>query len=268
MIKYDKVERKLNEQVKTILILIKNDYYIFMSPAKRKVLDELISCEQIVVVNKGISHFRDNTLAHGGRALKDGKIHFYPDVRNFNTDEAIEYCIKILPHECFHYFIQPDNIKLQNRLEKEMANFYTEGLVERETRIFGERHKEELSYSKANYGYNINFVNMLQNRLNASSYEIIFSEDDYIKNIGNYIQEYRAILEQKEHNLEVIKDISRSFPIDIQRKVLNKMRNMILQDGNAKAAKERLKTFEFVSDKSIQQLDTISDKEIKERLEI
>ena len=265
MIEYEKVEQILNQQAKIILKLIKNDYYSFMSFEKKRILDELINCDQIVIINKGISHFNDNTLAHGGRALKDGKIHFYPDVRNFNTDEAIETCIKILPHECFHYFIQPDNIKLENRLEKEMANFYTEGLVERETRRFSKKHKGEISCSKANYGYNINFVNMIEKRLNASSYEVIFSEDEYVKNIGNYISEYRKILKEKEHNLKVIEDISKYFPMDTQRKALNRMRSIILQDGNAKAVKEKLKTFKFVPIENIQQLDEIEESLLEER---
>ena len=167
MIDYKSVQEKLNEEAKKILLLIKKDYYSYMSDEKKQILDELID-GQIVIVNQGTSHFNDNTLAHGGRALNDGKIHFYPDVRNFTTEEAIEVCKGILPHECFHYFIQPDKLRYGSELEKEMSSFYTEGLVEKEARVFFERHQDEIDFEKANYGYNINFVNTIQGRLYSS----------------------------------------------------------------------------------------------------
>ena len=46
-----------------------------MSQDKKRVLGELLQNGNIVVVNQGASYFKDRTLAHGGRALKDGKIH-------------------------------------------------------------------------------------------------------------------------------------------------------------------------------------------------
>lgn len=262
MIDYSLVEEKLNKEAKKIILLIKKDYYCYMSPKKKQTLEDLIINGQIVIVNQGVSHFNDNTLAHGGRSLGDGKIHFYPDVRDFDTEEAIEICKKILPHECFHYFIQPDGFKIDDELEKEMASFYTEGLVEKETRKFCEQHKEEVEFEKANYGYNINFVNMIQDRLCASGYENIFSESNYIRDISGYISEYKATLEQKEQNLNVIEEISKRFPIDMQSKVTRKLKTKVLQDGNALAVKAKLRDFKFVPIRIIEQLDISNEKEL------
>lgn len=262
MIDYNLVEKDLNKKVKKIILLIKNDYYCYMSPRKKQILEDLIIDEQIVIVNQGISHFNDNTLAHGGRALMDDKIHFYPDVRGFNTKEAIETCGKILPHECFHYFIQPDRFEIDDKLEREMANFYTEGLVERETRKFCKQHEGEVEYKKANYGYNINFVNMIQNGLCASGYENIFSENNYIKDIGKYTAEYKATLKQEKKNLKIIEEIAKSFPIDMQSKALRRMRTAVLQDGNTSALKTKLRNFKFIPISYIEQLDAINEKEL------
>ena len=82
MTNYDLVEKQLDDEAKRILMLIKEDYYSSMSKAKRKVLDSLLK-GQVVIVNQGTSIFSDSTLAHGGRTLGDGKIHFYPDAREF-----------------------------------------------------------------------------------------------------------------------------------------------------------------------------------------
>ncbi len=262
MIEYSLVEKNLNEAAKKIILLIKKDYYCYMSPKKKQILENLIINGQIVIVNQGVSHFNDNTLAHGGRSLDDGKIHFYPDVRGFDTKEAIEICKKILPHEVFHYFIQPDGFKIDDELEKEMASFYTEGLVEKETRKFCKQHKGEVEFEKANYGYNINFVNMIQDRLCASGYEIIFSESDYIRDIARYISEYKATLEQKKQNLNVIEEIAKSFPIDMQSKVSRRMKTIVLQDGNALAVKAKLRDFKFVPNRNIEQLDVSNEKEL------
>ena len=263
MLDYNLVEEKLNEEAKKILLLIKKDYYSYMSPKKKQILDDLIDNKQIVMVNQGVSHFNDNTLAHGGRALNDGRVHFYPDVRGFDTKEAIETCKRLLPHECFHYFIQPDKEKLKDELDKKMASFYTEGLVEKEARKFCERHKKEVAFKKANYGYNINFVDMIQDRLGASSYEIVFSENNYIRDVSKYISEYKGTLKQKKQDLDVITEIVKSFPTNLQNKVLRRMKNMVLQDGNTIAVKEKLKTFEFNPVRRIEQLDVNNEKELE-----
>ena len=111
MINYKLLEQILNIEAKKIIYMIKEDYYDSMSDSKKKVLDSLLENNQIVSVNQGISKFRDNTLAHGGRTLKDGKIHFYPDTREFKSDEEmLEKCKAILPHEIFH-FIFPSSFK-------------------------------------------------------------------------------------------------------------------------------------------------------------
>ena len=263
MINHSLVEEKLNEEAKKILLLIKNDYYDNMSLKMKQVLDDLIDSRKIVIVNKGRSHFNDNTLAHGGRTLKDGKIHFYPDARGFNTQEAIDKCKKIVLHECFHYFIQPNELELKTELEKEMASFFVEGLVEKESRKFYENHKEEIEFEKANYGYNINFVNEIQNDIGASDYKVVFSEEDYIKDIGKYSTIYRKIQKQKEINLKQITEISKKFPEDMQRRVSQKMKNTIVREGNAIEVKEKLKTFEFISEKDIEKLDKINEEEIE-----
>ena len=153
-----------------------------------------------------------------------------------------------------HYF--------HDELEKEMASFYTEGLVEKETRKFCKQHKGEVEFEKANYGYNINFVNMIQDRLCASGYEIIFSESDYIRDIARYISEYKATLEQKKQNLNVIEEIAKSFPIDMQSKVSRRMKTIVLQDGNALAVKAKLRDFKFVPNRNIEQLDVSNEKEL------
>ena len=138
-----------------------------------------------------------------------------------------------------------------------MASLFVEGLVEKETRKFYENHKEKIEFEKANYGYNINFVNAIQDSLGASNYDIIFSEDDYIKNIGIYSSVYRKILKQKERNFELVTEIVKKFPIDVQRIMSEKMKNTILKDGNAVVVKEKLKTLDIISNETIEQLDTM-----------
>lgn len=185
MIHYNLLEEQLNEEVKKILALIKKDYDANMSDTKKEVLENLLRSDKVVVVNQGVSKFNDNTLAHGGRALRDGKIHFYPDTSEIQSDEEMtEKCKQILPHECFHYFIQPDELEFHSKFEMEMARFYTEGLVEREARRFASRHKEEIPFEKANYGFNINFTNIAQSLLGLSDKQALFSEEDYLRNIG------------------------------------------------------------------------------------
>lgn len=197
MVNHEILEKTLNEEGKKILSLIKNDYYSFMSDKKRKVLDDLLDSDKFVIINNGFSDLGRKVFAHGGRAKRDGKIHFYPDSREFNSDEEIiEKCLRLLPHEIFHFFIQPDNLRFETGSEKEMANFYTEGLVERETRRFCEKHKE-IKTEKALYGNNIGFVNSVEAFLGSSNYEVIFSESDYIRKIKDYTEIYTKYKNRK-----------------------------------------------------------------------
>ena len=257
---YDLLERQLNEEVNKILVLIKEDYYDNMSDTKKEVLENLLRSDKVVIVNKGVSKFNDNTLAHGGRTLRDGKIHFYPDVREFDSNEGmIEKCRRLLPHECFHYFIQPDELEFNSEFEIEMARFYTEGLIEREARRFFQRHNESIPFEKANYGFNIKFANMLQSTLGLSDKQTLFTEDGYLRNIGMCTNAYETILKRKNNLLDAISQIAKEFLIDLQRKVFNKMRTMLLQDGDANAIKENLKTFAFISTESVERLDESKD---------
>ena len=253
---YYLLEDTLNKYALKILMIIKNDYYDFMSESKKKEIDSLIENKDIVIVNKGKSKFNDNTLAHGGRTLKDGKIHFYPEARRFGSnEEMINKCKKILPHEIFHFFLQPDKIRFKDVLIKEMAMFYTEGLVERETRIFCKNHPE-IEFVKANYGYNINFVNMVEKSLKIKGdYSILFSENDYLKDIGNYNEMYNKNLKRRDEVLELIKQISMELPQNLQNKFYNRARTIIIQDGNTEAVIEKIKSIGYVSPKSIQQLE-------------
>ena len=262
MINYYLLEESLNKEAKNILILIKADYYDCMSSKKQKVIDSLLEDDKIVLVNQGISIFNDKTLAHGGKTLGDGKIHFYPDTRKFVSDEEMEEkCKRILPHEIFHYFIQPDSLELNTDKEREMASFYTEGLVEREARKFCENHPE-IIFEKANYGYNINFVNTIQNLLGADSYDIIFSENDYIRNIEKHADVYNRVIRSKKHMLELVHEISKDFPENLQRRFFEKARTMVLQDGNANAVKEKLKSMEFVSKRSLEKIEESDELEL------
>ena len=243
---HELLEKRLNTKAKEILNLIKKDYYYKFSEEKKKTMDELLMAEKVVIVNHGKSQTGDNTLAHGGRALKDGKIHFYPDVRNFKTDEAaFDKCSGLLPHELFHYFLQPDNIKLEANLEKEMASFYTEGLIEKETRKFCRKHPK-INFEKAYYGYNINFVNMIQASLGADKYEVMFSESDYLKDIGKYSSQYETVIQAKSRNLTDIARMLGKFPKYFQEKYKDRVKTMILRDGNSKAAREKLESLEYL----------------------
>lgn len=212
MINYKLIEEELNLEAKKILLLIKEDYYKYMNEEKQKRIDILIE-SNIVVVNQGQSIFKDNTLAHGGRALKDGKIHFYPDVRKFESnDEAVNKCKKILLHECFHYFLQPDKVEHNvSELEDKMLHYYTEGLVEKESRIFHERHKDEIDFEEANYGFNINFVNLIQNRLNVGSKELIFGAENYLANILDFLQISINLKKEKMNYWKKLKKYHSSF---------------------------------------------------------
>lgn len=239
MVNYELLEQTLNAELKKILNLIKEDYYSSMSEKKKQVLDSLLKSDNIKV-NNGISKLGEKNFAHGGRALKDGKIHFYPDSRKFaSSKELEEKCKRLLPHEIFHYFIQPDDLKLNTNLEREMASFYTEGLVEKEARKFCERHKD-IAFEKANYGYNINFVNTIQTLLKANSYDVIFSENDYLRNIGKYADEYKECLEKKKKDMNEISKIFKTFPEKLQKQFFNKVQRMVLQNGNIDEAREKL----------------------------
>ena len=254
MTNYKLVEKQLDDEAKRILILIKKEYYGNMSKEKRKVLDSLLN-GQVVIVNQGVSIFADNTLAHGGRTLRDGKIHFYPDVREFNSEEEIvATCKRLLPHECFHYFIQPDEIRLRSELEKEMASFYTEGLVEREARKLSEKYGSVILFEKANYGYNISFVNRIQNSLQAANYSIIFSENDYIKDISKYFIEYRRILQKRERDLRAISEMVEEVPVNLRKRLHNKMRTIVLQDGEILGLKEKLGELGITLQRNIEKL--------------
>ncbi len=262
MYDYAYIELELNKKVKEILSLIKEDYYQYMSHVKKKVVDDLLQSDKVVIVNQGRSHFNDNTLAHGGRALKDGKIHFYPDVRSFQTnEEVINKCGAILLHECFHYFIQPDFMKLPTAIENEMASFYTEGLVEKESRKFYEKHKSQISFEKANYGYNIMFVNRIQSLLGASIYEDIFSESDYMKHIGEYEKYYKEVLSKKKKDIEDIQEEIKNIPSDFRERVYYKARTMILRDADILTTKQQLKEFKLTLEKSLRQ-QKLSEKEL------
>ena len=201
MVNYKNIEERLNYEAKKIIALIKEDFYQYMNDDKKQLIDSLID-SNIIIVNQGQSIFNDKTLAHGGRALKDGKIHFYPDVRKFDSEEEIiDTCKKIIPHECFHYFLQPDKVECESELGQEI-------LVEKEARRFYEKHENEMDFEKANYGFNINFVNLVQSRLNVGSYEVIFSEEGYLKNILNFVSEYEKNEKKKKELLDIVKGIS------------------------------------------------------------
>ncbi len=70
-----------------------------------------------------------------------------------------------------------------------------------------------------------------------------------------FTNDYEAITKRKNNLLDAISQIAKAFPISLQRKALNKMRTMLLQDGNTKAIKEKLKSFEFVTPDIIERLD-------------
>ena len=252
---YELLKENLNKDAKIILMLIKEDYYQYMSTEKKKVLDDLLASPEIVIVDKGLKEPDDRTLAHGGRGKNDGKIHYYPDSRQFDSEEEmLEKCRSILPHEIFHYFLQPDAINLTARTDREMANFYTEGLVEKETRRFIKNHPE-ISHDKATYGYNITFVNLLQGPLNAASFETIFSESDYLKDIKNFFPTYKYVTKGKERMLETIREISMELPENLRRRFKESASKMVMQDGNARELVSKLKALGIVSKKSIDRLE-------------
>ena len=230
---YEELEEKLNEEAKKILFLIKQDYYTYMSEKKKALINMLIERDNIVV-NQGVSIYKDNTFAHGGRTLRDDKIHFFPDVRNFmSNDELLVKCKNLLPHELFHFFLQPDEIKFYKteRKKKIMAEAYTEGLVEKETRRFCKRHSE-ISFERSNYGANISFVNSIQRQLHADSLDIIFSENDYLKNIGTYEKIYDNIENRKKDAIDRIKKLSKQLPENLRHSFYEKARTLVLQDEN------------------------------------
>ena len=231
---YEELEKELNEEAKKILLLIKEDYYRYMSEKNRKLVDSLLESNN-VVVNHGDSIFKDDTFAHGGRALKDGKIHFYPDVREFLSNEVLlKKCKSLLPHEIFHFFLQPDALIKFDKAEgkkKKMAEAYTEGLVEREARMFCQKHPE-IEFERANYGSNISFVNATQTQLQADSYDVIFSENDYLKNIGSYEGYYDSILNNQKQAINATREFLKELPKELKQKYYDNVKTMILQDEN------------------------------------
>ena len=123
---------------------------------------------------------------------------------------------------------------------QEMANFYTEGLVEKESRKFCKSH-EEVDLREANYGYNINFVNKIQKKMNADSYGVIFSENDYLKDISSYYNEYMKIKEQQKKDFNEIDKLVKNYPINITPRMLRKIKSVALIDGNISRIKENFK---------------------------
>ncbi len=241
MVDYELLQNQLNVEAVKILYLIKNDYYKYMSEQKKALIDNLINKKQIVVVNKGLSKSGSNLLAHGGRSLKDDKIHYYPDARGFESnEEAFEKCVRILPHELFHYFLQPDDLHFEDKKEQEMAMFYTEGLVERETRKFIKKHPE-IVYKNARYGHNIKFVNILENILKASDYKTLFSENAYLLDIGKYIKIYEKIVEIKKNELVIIEELIKEFPKNLQRKFYERLEEEYMQEGNVESIIAKLR---------------------------
>lgn len=239
MVNYKELEKRLNDEAIRILLLVKSDYYQYMGENAKKTMDSLLESKQVINVNTGLSKFEDNTLAHGGRTLEDGKIHFYPDTRNYETTElAFEKCVSILPHEIFHYFIQPD--RTTTRETRKLAGFYTEGIVEKETRKFCKRHSEEIKYEEANYGYNINFVNMIQGKLNANNYNEIFGDRQYLSDIGIYEEEYRQVIKSKERDLAQADELASKFPTELQRRIKNAIRHIALQHGSLDEAIKKI----------------------------
>ena len=154
-------------------------------------------------------------------------------------------------------------IRLEDNLEKEMASFYTEGLVEREARKFSEKYGRAVPFEKANYGYNINFVNRIQNSLQATNYSTIFSESDYIKGIGRYLNEYRRILQERESDLNAIREMVGGVPINLRKRIQSKMRTIALQNGGILGLKETLEELGITLQRNIENLkQTDEDREI------
>ncbi len=242
MVDHELLEAKLNEEARKILALIKNDYYQFFSDKKREVIDSYLNGEKVVIVNRGVSIYRDNTIAHGGRTLGDGKIHFYPDVRDYSsTEEAFEKCKGLLPHECFHFFIQPDDLDYKEEdPRRPIAGYYTEGLVEKEARKFYEKHKDTVTFEKANYGFNINFVNMIQARVGATEYTDIFSEKKYLIDVDKYKDEYESVLESKKALLAKVPELIKVFPLSFQAEMYQTIRTLIKQDGSLDSAIQKI----------------------------
>ena len=142
----------------------------------------------------------------------------------------------------------------ENKTEKEMVVFYTEGLVEREARRFKQKHGTTISFEKANYGYNINFVNKIQNSLQAT-HSTIFSERDYIKGIGKYFNEYRRILQDRERDLNEINKMVQEVPISLRKSVQHRMRTIALQNGGILGMKEKLKELGITLKRNIEEPD-------------
>ena len=259
--KHTELEKKLNLEAKNILELIKNDYYDIMSDKKKDKLDELLKSDKIIIVNEGISLFNDNTLAHGGRTLGDGKIHFYPDTRDAKSDdEMFELCRKILPHEIFHYF-QPDEIIYKNEEESKIASFYYEGLVEKQTRKFCENHPE-IPYEKANYGYNISFTDTVNFILGLNKDETIFKNDKQIKDIDKYANLYYQINKEKDDVIEILNEICNELPITFRQRIFERAKTIILQDGDTKTVCKKLRDIKLVSDKNINRLEENDELEL------
>ena len=57
MTNYVSIEEQLNEEAKRILVLIKKDYYNVMSEEKKKILDNLLN-GQVVIVSRGTCSWR------------------------------------------------------------------------------------------------------------------------------------------------------------------------------------------------------------------
>lgn len=261
MTNYNLLETELNEEAKRILSLIKIDYYDKMSDKKKKVIDELLESDKIVIVDKGFCPHGRNIIAHGGRSKGDGKIHYYPDSREYKSDEEmVEECKSILAHEVFHYFIQPDAIEIEDKYKK-MASYYTEGLVEKETRKFCARH-QEIKYNDANYGHYIKFVNMIQGALDAGSYEVIFSESDYLKNIGRFETVYQKIIKEKYKTIEVLMRLSLKVPKNQRKELFKHAKARFLRDGDIRGVKEGLRREGFFEEADLDMLEDVNNKEL------
>ncbi len=261
MVDHESLELILNKEAKRILNQIKIDFYDKMSDKKKALINSLIESEKIIIVDNGICPLGRNILAHGGRAKGDGKIHYYPDSREFESDEdMIEECSGILAHEVFHYFIQPDAIDIDDDY-REMASYYTEGLVEKETRKFCMRHPD-IKYTHANYGHYMKFVNMVQGSLDSGSYEIIFSESDYLKNIGKYKDLYEKIMEERDFVLNFLNELMDKAANKDEWKAIRNIKVMFLRYANVEDVKENLNRLQFINKSDLAKLENINEIEL------
>ena len=165
---YKYIQTRLDKETKEIFQNIWKKYGKYIkNKEKLKVIEDRFNsiseiCGIVVVDEPNEDDIKQQTdnipPAHSGRGKGDGKIHVYPHSKIFKDANSVDNIIKIyveemVPHEVFHYYIQPD-LYDKDDIEKHgddawLGHKLTEGLVE----TYTQKYMKENNLGNSQTGY-------------------------------------------------------------------------------------------------------------------